>query len=115
MNIGFLLSINIHEVQKTYHFDSKNAKSIDVQFPRVQIGEINSTTVNPSEAGEGTQIQAEFEFEKDNLIVALIKVDQQLNLWEATVIIRDKALSDDDENNYYELGTFEVSLDNTNL
>lgn len=117
--VDFLLSINIHEIDKTYYFDSKNAISTDLVLAQVSVGGINSQTFDPATAIIGTELNVDFEYDKHVLMLTLTKTDVPLNIWQASIVIYDKELGDDDSDegngNYYVLGTFDVSLDNTSL
>lgn len=110
--MDFLLSISLPDVAKTYYFDSSNALSQSLKKATTTVGDLDGT-FNPATASVGTELYAEFDYAHHGILLTLTKVDAMLNIWRATIVIEDKSLDSDVESpmNYYELGSFDVSLD----
>jgi hypothetical protein len=113
----FIFSVTLHDVEKTYHFDSKNAFKITLKRAEGAEG-----TFNPGNDSVGTQIYADFEYTYHSLNLTLTKVDPILNIWKATIVIQDKSIdanipqpTDQPRQNFYDLGSFEISLDNNSI
>lgn len=113
--IDFMLNITLPEMTKTYHFDSKNTLSTKLEVVSVAVGAINPPTVDPATAEIGTEITAQLEYKHHRLHLSLIKSSEVLNTWDALIVVEDKNLSLEDENNFYELGTFTINLDSSNI
>jgi hypothetical protein len=113
----FVLSVTLHDVEKTYHFDSKNAFKISLKRDEGAQG-----SFNPSNDSIGTQMFADYEFTHHTLNLTLIKVDPILNIWKVTIVVQDKSIdanltqpTDQPRQNFYDLGSFEISLDNNSI
>ncbi len=105
-NAEFLLNVTIHEIDKTYHFDSKNAISTSVRGDgTTEIFELTGAIV-------GAKVFADFEFEKDTLSLELTKTDAAMNEWTVSIKVIDKTLTELHSLRRYELGTFKTNLEN---